>query len=255
MPTLTTAEKNRVKAAIPADSAKIITATVARVYAAPPQQSATWAFTGLEGVIAFVRDYERNTFYLKLVDLNGRGVVWEQEMYEGFVHNVDRTFFHTFEGDECFVGLAFADEAEAAALAKKIGNKQKYGKPTAFLSSVFSCSFLLLTYPSISSQTQSVGRQRLQEAFRPQPWCQPLQRHGWPPGHFGRHARGAREQNGRLVRRCRRLSTLSADEPDRWAQPQRLHSWAGPRRRWKRQLEGAAWQPIDVPHLAHLSHR
>lgn len=126
MPTLTAAEKNRVKAAVPADSAKIVTATVARVYAAPPT-SGSWVFTGLEGVVAFVRDYDRSTFYLKLVDLAGRGVVWEQEMYEGFVYHVDRTFFHTFEGDECFVGLAFADEAEAATLAKKISHRQKYG--------------------------------------------------------------------------------------------------------------------------------
>ncbi|KAF9577644.1 hypothetical protein BGW38_007020, partial [Lunasporangiospora selenospora] len=97
MPSVTlhnTEDKDTIKRALPRTSQKIITATVARLYVAYPDPN-TWTYTGLMGGLAFVQ--MKNTFYFRIVDLLGsRGVIWEQELYEGFEYTQERMFFHTF---------------------------------------------------------------------------------------------------------------------------------------------------------------
>lgn len=71
MPSVTTIssdDKSKVKRSVPSSSNKIITATVARVYAACPDPN-RWDYAGLEGALAFVRDHSKNSFFLRLVDL------------------------------------------------------------------------------------------------------------------------------------------------------------------------------------------
>ncbi|EPQ31071.1 uncharacterized protein PFL1_01260 [Pseudozyma flocculosa PF-1] len=126
--TISSSDKSKVKSAIPSSTNKIITATVGRVYATSPNPL-KWDYAGIEGAIAFVRDLSKATFYFKVVDLKGtRGVIWQHELYDGFTYNQDRTFFHSFEGDECMVGFSFADETEAGDLFKKVSNRAKYAK-------------------------------------------------------------------------------------------------------------------------------
>ena len=50
----------------------------------------------------------------------GRGVIWDQEIYDTFSYNQDRVFFHTFELEDCLAGLSFADEKEAKTFKKKL---------------------------------------------------------------------------------------------------------------------------------------
>ncbi|MCO5596206.1 hypothetical protein L7F22_050266 [Adiantum nelumboides] len=127
--TISSSDKSKVKSSLPSSSNKILTATVARVFVAYPNKS-IWSYTGIEGALAFVRDSDRNTFALKLVDLKAAkgGVIWEHELYEPLSYNQDRTHFHTLEGDEHMIGFAFADDGEASELYKKISNRQKFAK-------------------------------------------------------------------------------------------------------------------------------
>ena len=55
----------------------------------------------------------------------GRGVIWDQEIYESWSYNQDRTFFHTFEIEGCLAGLSFADEKEAKTFLKKMHDREK----------------------------------------------------------------------------------------------------------------------------------
>lgn len=74
-------------------------ATVARIYYAHPNPQ-SWAYSGVEGGLAFIKDKNSGLFFFKLIDLQGtRGVIWEQELYDGFTLNEDRPFFHSFAGD------------------------------------------------------------------------------------------------------------------------------------------------------------
>ena len=127
MAVLTTPDKEKIKRVIPKANNKIIDATVARLYIAYPDPT-RWVYTGLMGAIALVDDLVGHTFFLKLVDITGhRGVIWDQELYVNFEYNQDRKFFHTFEIEDCLVGLLFEDTNDASHFYKRVINKSKYG--------------------------------------------------------------------------------------------------------------------------------
>lgn len=124
---LTSEDKEKIKRAIPKSSNHIIDATVARLYIAYPEPT-QWQYTGLMGAITLVDDLVGHTYFLKLVDIIGhRGVIWDQELYVDFEYNQDRTFFHTFEMEECLVGLLFEDTSDASHFYKRMVKRHKHG--------------------------------------------------------------------------------------------------------------------------------
>lgn len=56
---------------------------------------------------------------------SNRGVLWDQEIYDPFYYNQDRTFFHSFELEDCLAGLSFVDEKEAKQFKKKMDDREK----------------------------------------------------------------------------------------------------------------------------------
>ncbi|KAL4242606.1 hypothetical protein ABKN59_011136, partial [Abortiporus biennis] len=121
--TLSTDDKNKVKTSIPKSSNKIFFAALGRIYYAYPNPN-EWSYAGLQGAITFVKDNTRNAYYLRLVDLSGtRGVIWEHELYDRFEYFTDRPFFHSFAGDNCMIGIVFADEGEAKTFYKKVSKE------------------------------------------------------------------------------------------------------------------------------------
>ncbi|RKP35272.1 hypothetical protein BJ085DRAFT_28421 [Dimargaris cristalligena] len=117
-------DKATIKRALPSNQNKILTATVARLFAARPN-SPNWEYTHIMGAITFVRDYSLNsTYFLRMVDLmSNRGVIWEQELYDGFDYTMRQPFFYTFTGDEYIFGLDFVDDEEAKTFFKKLKNR------------------------------------------------------------------------------------------------------------------------------------
>ncbi|XP_056319548.1 actin nucleation-promoting factor WAS [Danio aesculapii] len=69
-----------------------------------PQQS---------GVVCFVKDSSLRSFFIRLYDIKAGKLVWEQEIYNQLMYQKTKPFFHTFPGDDCQVGLNFADVKEA----------------------------------------------------------------------------------------------------------------------------------------------
>ncbi|ORZ20262.1 WH1 domain-domain-containing protein [Absidia repens] len=124
--TLPTAEdKNIVRKALP--TSKILTSAVARLYVAVPQNTAsTWTYSQRWGAATFCKDKKkRNAFFIRIVDMeNHTGVIWEQELYEGFEYNKDAQFFHTFGTDDYLAGLEFVDDGEADVFYKKVVNRE-----------------------------------------------------------------------------------------------------------------------------------
>jgi hypothetical protein len=91
-------EKAHVKLIVPLP-AKILAASLARIYFAHPDPS-SWSYSGLQGALLLIADRARGAHFLTLVDLLGnQGVIWEHEIYNGFEYYQDRPFFHTFAGD------------------------------------------------------------------------------------------------------------------------------------------------------------
>ncbi|KAK9456753.1 hypothetical protein V1511DRAFT_495211 [Dipodascopsis uninucleata] len=127
MPSLiSSADKEKIKRAVPKSTNKVIESAVARLYIAYPDPNA-WTFTGVSGAVVLVNDLTGNTFFFKIVDIIGnRGVIWDQELYIDFQYNQDRAFFHTFELEECYAGLLFADDSEAHHFLKRVQQRDKH---------------------------------------------------------------------------------------------------------------------------------
>ncbi|KAL7309973.1 hypothetical protein PS15m_010787 [Mucor circinelloides] len=114
-----TDDKNLVRKAVP--TSKIFTAGVARLHVASPDPS-KWTYSQVWGAAVFCIDKAKNnSFFIRLVDIqNGSGVIWEQELYEGFNYVKDASYFHSFETDDCLTALEFVDEGEADVFYKKV---------------------------------------------------------------------------------------------------------------------------------------
>ncbi|EXJ80164.1 hypothetical protein A1O1_08306 [Capronia coronata CBS 617.96] len=123
---LSDADKETVKRTVPKASNKIQAVAVARLYVAYPNRN-RWTYTGLQGAAVLSNDLVGNTFWIKMVDISpaNRGVIWDQEIYDTFQYNQDRTFFHSFELEQCMAGLSFVDEKEARQFKKKMDEREK----------------------------------------------------------------------------------------------------------------------------------
>ncbi|CAI7605745.1 unnamed protein product [Penicillium crustosum] len=124
---LSDADKETVKRNVPKPANKILAVAVARLYVAYPDGQ-KWTYTGIQGAVVLCNDLVGRTFWLKIVDVSpaGRGVIWDQEIYDNFSYNQDRTFFHTFELEACPAGLSFVDEKEAKTFIKKVHEREKH---------------------------------------------------------------------------------------------------------------------------------
>ncbi|KAJ5456472.1 hypothetical protein N7530_011746 [Penicillium desertorum] len=124
---LSDADKETVKRNVPKPANKILAVAVARLYVAYPDGQ-KWTYTGIQGAAVLCNDLVGRTFWLKIVDVSpaGRGVIWDQEIYDNFAYNQDRTFFHTFELETCPAGLSFVDEKEAKTFIKKVHEREKH---------------------------------------------------------------------------------------------------------------------------------
>ncbi|KAG8528734.1 uncharacterized protein KY384_006421 [Bacidia gigantensis] len=123
---LSDADKETVKRTVPKAANKIQAVAVARLYVAYPDRQ-RWAYTGLQGATVLANDLVGNTYWVKMVDISGsnRGVIWDQEIYDPFYYNQDRTFFFSFELEECLAGLSFVNEKEAKTFKKKMDDREK----------------------------------------------------------------------------------------------------------------------------------
>ncbi|KAL0937572.1 wiskott-aldrich syndrome protein [Colletotrichum truncatum] len=119
-------DKETVKRFVPKQTNKIQAVAVARLYVAYPNP-AKWTYTGIQGAIVLSNDLVGNTYWLKMVDISSgnRGVIWDQEIFDTWNYNQDRTYFHTFEIEECLAGLSFVDEKEAKQFKKKMDDREK----------------------------------------------------------------------------------------------------------------------------------
>lgn len=65
------------------------------------------------GVLCFIKDYKRKSFFFHVYNINTLQLLWEQELYKPFKYNKLTSQFHYFDADECIAGLNFGCENEA----------------------------------------------------------------------------------------------------------------------------------------------
>ena len=55
----------------------------------------------------------KRSYYLRMVDINRRAVLWEHELYYQISYVQERKQFHSFAGQDFMIGFNFADAEEA----------------------------------------------------------------------------------------------------------------------------------------------
>ncbi|XP_041093067.1 wiskott-Aldrich syndrome protein homolog [Polyodon spathula] len=99
-----------------------LVSTVVQLCMALPNSRDRWSRQHC-GVVCFVKDNPKRSFFIRLYDLTEGTLIWEQELYNQFEYCARFPFFHTFSGDDCQIGLNFANENEADAFRESVEQK------------------------------------------------------------------------------------------------------------------------------------
>ncbi|XP_065836937.1 actin nucleation-promoting factor WASL-like [Oscarella lobularis] len=99
----------------------ILSSSVAQLlFASPDPRNWTKHRTG---VICFVKDMAKKSYFIRMIDLHARVVAFDQELYEQIRYNPAKEHFHMFPGDKHTVGLNFADSREADHFKNEVMTK------------------------------------------------------------------------------------------------------------------------------------
>ncbi|RMX57525.1 hypothetical protein pdam_00005789 [Pocillopora damicornis] len=98
--------------------------SVAQLYIAPPENRRAWK-KKVTGVICFVKDNVKRSYFLRMYSLVTKSLEWEQELYNHFKYNLARPYFHAFAADSYNAGLNFANTEEAQNFINVIEKKLK----------------------------------------------------------------------------------------------------------------------------------
>jgi len=116
-------EENQMVVALVGPRCQTLATTVAQVYRSEgPGHNYRWNKRTC-GVICFVKDNLRRSYFIRVYDMDRTVLVFDQEIYNQFRYKAPRPYFHTFEGDDAQVGLNFADEAEAEIFQQTVESK------------------------------------------------------------------------------------------------------------------------------------
>ncbi|XP_062855051.1 actin nucleation-promoting factor WAS [Trichomycterus rosablanca] len=96
--------------------------TVVQLFMALPHSPSIWTLQHT-GILCFVKDNPNRSYFIRLFDIKASKLIWEQEIYNQFTYCKARSFFHTFNADDCQVGLNFANEQEADRFFNAVDDK------------------------------------------------------------------------------------------------------------------------------------
>lgn len=99
----------------------LCTTVVQLFYTHPPYHS-EWLKKGT-GVLCFVKDNVKKSFFFRMFCLRRNVKLWEQEMYNNMEYMEATTFFHMFEGHDCVVAFNFASKEEARNMKIVVNQK------------------------------------------------------------------------------------------------------------------------------------
>ena len=76
-----------------------------------------------DGVLCFVKDHQKKSFFLRLFNLSNMSCTWEMELYLEMSMNIPKDFFMTFDGDVCRIGINFFKAEECSRMHQIINEK------------------------------------------------------------------------------------------------------------------------------------
>ncbi|KAF0040441.1 hypothetical protein F2P81_006339 [Scophthalmus maximus] len=110
---------------------------VVQVYGA--ERSASWAKRCC-GVACLVKDNPQRSYFIRVFDIKEGKTMFEQELYHNFSISSSRSYFISFVGDTCQIGLNFASEEEAkrfrVAINDLLNRRQRKTGPALHMATV-----------------------------------------------------------------------------------------------------------------------
>ncbi|XP_068595455.1 WASP like actin nucleation promoting factor a [Brachionichthys hirsutus] len=92
------------------------------------------------GVACLVKDNPQRSYYIRVFDIKDGKTMFEQELYHNFSISSSRSYFMSFAGDTCQIGLNFASEEEArrfrAAVNDLLNRRQRKTGPSLHMATV-----------------------------------------------------------------------------------------------------------------------
>ncbi|KAM8891067.1 WASP like actin nucleation promoting factor a isoform 2-T2 [Spinachia spinachia] len=92
------------------------------------------------GVACLVKDNPQRSYFIRVFDIKEGKTMFEQEVYHNFCISSCRSYFISFTGDTCQIGLNFASEEEAkrfrAAINDLLNRRQRKTGPTLHIATV-----------------------------------------------------------------------------------------------------------------------
>ena len=122
---LTTQESRQIEQLLSQDG-NILAMTAVRLYQSSQREYSYF----LTGVIALHRSL-RGGFSFKIVDLKANRAVWEFPIVSDIKYLEEKPFFHSFVGQNCMMGLSFADDDEAKLFAEWYKSRENFVPPVA----------------------------------------------------------------------------------------------------------------------------
>ncbi|KAK6314934.1 hypothetical protein J4Q44_G00144630 [Coregonus suidteri] len=81
------------------------------------------------GVACLVKDNPARSYFIRVFDIKEGKTMFVQELYNNFSITFSKSYFFTFAGDSCQMGLNFASEEEAKhfreAMGELLGRRQR----------------------------------------------------------------------------------------------------------------------------------
>ncbi|KAG6840307.1 hypothetical protein C0991_007632 [Blastosporella zonata] len=119
---------------LPSDTYIIFAVADARIYHAQlTTKTPEWCFSRMRGTLVFGKDCDPRehrghrpasaneaSCWFRLLDSASGKPIWMFKIPAGFVYELDRPFFHAFQGKSRRFGFLFEDDDEAHILAKKV---------------------------------------------------------------------------------------------------------------------------------------
>ncbi|CAG2107363.1 unnamed protein product, partial [Medioppia subpectinata] len=105
-------EENTVLFGLLGKKCTTLSSSVVQLLLTEPPHHSKWQIR-CTGVVCFVKDNPKRSYFIRVYDFDRQQLVWEQELYNTFQYKTPREFFHTFEAHDCMAGLNFADDKEA----------------------------------------------------------------------------------------------------------------------------------------------
>uniref|UniRef100_UPI00398F67BB actin nucleation-promoting factor WAS-like n=1 Tax=Pristiophorus japonicus TaxID=55135 RepID=UPI00398F67BB len=99
-----------------------LSSAVVQLYLAAPERQHRWVKQHC-GVVCFVKDNPKRSYFIRLYDLRECRLLWEQEVYIQFQYSARRPYFHTFFADDCQAALNFSDELEGEKFKAVVDHK------------------------------------------------------------------------------------------------------------------------------------